>query len=104
MVYSTDPDFVYDEEKREEQETLPPAKQNLYLSLDKKQRKGKKVTLVEGFAGRESDLKILGKKLKSVCGTGGSVKDGRILVQGDFRQKIKTLLENEGYKVKLKGG
>ncbi len=104
MVYSTNPDFVFEDDTSEVPETLPAAKQNLYLSLDKKQRKGKKVTLLEGFVGNETDLKTLGKKLKSACGSGGSVKDGQILIQGDFRQKVKTLLENEGYKVKLKGG
>ncbi len=104
MVYSTNPDFVFEDDTAAVPETLPAAKQNLYLSLDKKQRKGKKVTLLEGFVGNETDLKTLGKKLKSACGSGGSVKDGQILIQGDFRQKVKTLLENEGYKVKLKGG
>ncbi len=105
MVYSTDPGFSFREEDAGEgPETLPPSQQTLYLSLDKKQRKGKKVTLVEGFSGNESDLKALGKKLKSACGTGGSVKDGLILVQGDFRDKMAGILEKEGYKVKRKGG
>ena len=104
VVYSTNPDYHYEEDVREEPQTLPPAQQKLYLSLDKKQRKGKKVTLIEGFTGSEADLKALGKKLKGACGTGGSVKDGLILVQGDFRDKIAGLLEKEGYNVKRKGG
>ena len=104
VVYSTNPDYSFEEETREELKTLPPAQQKLYVSLDKKQRKGKKVTLVEGFAGRGEDLKNLGKKLKGACGSGGSVKDGLILVQGDFRDKIIEILEKEGYKVKRKGG
>lgn len=104
IVYSTHPDYHYEEEVREEAETLPPAQQKLYVSLDKKQRKGKKVTVIEGFAGKEDDLKTLGKRLKSACGSGGTVKNGEIQIQGDFRQKIKGLLEKEGYRVKLKGG
>jgi translation initiation factor 1 len=103
MVYSTNPDYHFEEEESK-QVTLPPSRQKLYLSLDKKQRKGKKVTLIEGFVGDEEDLKALGKKLKSACGSGGSVKEGEILIQGDFRQKVKNLLEKDGYKVKLKGG
>jgi translation initiation factor 1 len=104
VVYSTNPDYRYEDEVREEPETLPASQQKLYLSLDKKQRKGKKVTLVEGFVGKEADLKALGKRLKNACGSGGSVKEGEILIQGDFREKIKTLLEKEGYQVKRKGG
>ena len=104
VVYSTDPGFVFREDIPEEAQTLPPSQQTLYLSLDKKQRKGKKVTLVQGFVGTEADLKSLGKKLKSACGSGGSVKEGEILIQGDFRPKVKTLLEKDGYQVKMKGG
>ncbi|MBI34399.1 MAG: translation initiation factor [Flavobacteriales bacterium] len=103
-VYSTNPDFNYEENEGEEQETLPPQQQKLYVSLDKRNRKGKAVSLIEGFIGTEDDLKNLGKILKSKCGVGGSVKDGEILIQGDFRNKIVELLENEGYQVKRKGG
>lgn len=102
-VYSTNPDFEYDAESDNEQETLPPQQQKLYVSLDKKNRKGKAVTLVEGFIGTDEDLKTLGKTLKSKCGAGGAVKDGEIIVQGDFREKVTQYLETEGYKVKRKG-
>lgn len=103
-VYSTNPDFNYDNEQDEEQETLIPQQQKLYVSLDKKNRKGKAVSLVEGFVGKEEDLKDLGKLLKSKCGVGGSVKEGEMLIQGDFRDKIVQLLQSEGYQVKRKGG
>ncbi len=105
IVYSTNPDFVpYDEHEEEETATLPPQQQKLYISLDKNQRKGKKVTLVTNFTGTDEDLKALGKTLKSRCGVGGSVKNGEILIQGDFRQKVKELLEKDGYKCVLAGG
>ena len=104
VVYSTNPDYLYEEEEQEEVISLPPSQQKLYLSLDKKQRKGKKVTLVTGFVGNDDDLKSLGKRLKTSCGSGGSVKNGEILIQGDFREKVKTMLEKEGFKVKLRGG
>ncbi len=104
VVYSTNPDFQYEGEEQEEQETLTPNQQKLYVSLDKKQRKGKAVTLVEGFIGNDDDLKDLGKFLKSKCGVGGSVKDGEILIQGDVRDKVVSLLELDAYKVKRKGG
>lgn len=101
LVYSTNPDFRPGDETQAEEETLIPAKQNLLVSLDKKQRRGKQVTLVLNFAGSESDLKELGKTLKSKCGVGGTVKDGEIIIQGDFRQKIKSLLDTMGYRCKL---
>jgi len=104
IVYSTNPNYRYEEEEQEEVINLPPSQQKLYLSLDKKQRKGKKVTLVTGFVGNDDNLKSLGKKLKTACGSGGSVKGGEILIQGDFREKVKNILEKEGYKVKLHGG
>lgn len=103
-VYSTNPDFKYENENEQEQETLPPRQQKLTVSLDRKQRKGKSVTLVEGFAGKEDDLKELGKMLKTKCGVGGSVKGGSILIQGDFRTRVVEILQQEGYKVKRSGG
>lgn len=102
-VYSTNPDFVFDYGE-EEPLTLEPAKQNLRVMLDKKQRGGKKVTLVTGFQGSDLDLAVLGKALKSACGVGGSVKDGEILLQGDFREKVLALLLQKGYnKTKISG-
>lgn len=105
LVYSTNPDFrPEDEHSGPEAETLPPSKQQLRIALDRKQRAGKEVTLISGFTGTAADLEALGKKLKTKCGTGGSVKDGEILVQGDHRSRIKEWLEKDGYKVKLIGG
>ena len=104
VVYSTNPDFSYDYDEDSEQETLPAQQQDLRVSLDKKQRKGKAVTLISGFIGAESDLKDLGKRLKSKCGVGGTVKENEILIQGDFREKIVNILIDEGFKVKKKGG
>jgi translation initiation factor 1 len=86
VVYSTNPDFEYEFEEKEVAETLPPNQQNLKALLDKKARAGKQVTLVTGFVGNEEDLNTLGKKLKNLCGCGGSVKDGEIILQGDFRE------------------
>lgn len=103
-VYSTDPDYDFEYDGEEEQVTLPPKDQLLYVSIDRKKRKGKEVTLVENFVGLESDLKALAKMLKSKCGAGGSAKDGEILVQGNFKSKVAEVLSKEGYKVKLKGG
>ena len=99
-IFSSNDDF----ENEEEEVTLAPTQQKLYLSLDRKQRKGNGVTLIEGFVGTEDDLNELGKKLKSKCGVGGSSKDGEILIQGDNRDKIIKLLEADGYPVKRKGG
>ena len=104
VVYSTNPDFNFDYDEDENEETLPPGEQSLYVSIDRKQRKGKEVTLVEGFVGDPEDLKDLGKMLKSKCGVGGSVKDGEILIQGNVRDKVYDLLVKEGYSVKKKGG
>ncbi|MCY1722204.1 translation initiation factor [Prolixibacteraceae bacterium Z1-6] len=104
MVYSTNPDFQYEKDSEEEQGTLAPRQQNLRVLLDKKKRKGKAVTLVTGFIGSNEDLKDLGKLLKSKCGVGGTVKDGEILIQGDFCQRVMDILKTEGYKVKRSGG
>ncbi len=105
VVYSTNPNFQYQQHDEEEQDTLPVSQQKLYVSIDKKQRAGKEVTLVEGFIGTEDDLKDLGKILKSKCGVGGTVKDGEILIQGNFKDKIFDLLIKGGYtQTKKKGG
>ena len=97
LVYSTDPNFKMAEDNIGEQETLPPAQQKLRIVLDKKQRAGKAVTLVEGFVGKDADMEELGKKLKTFCGTGGSVKDGEIIIQGDNRDKVLQWLQKNGY-------
>ena len=104
MVYSTNPDFEYEKENEPEEETLLPQQQHLKVSIDRKKRKGKSVTLVTGFVGSEDDLKDLGKMLKTKCGVGGTVKDGEILIQGEFRERVMELLKAEGYKVKKSGG
>jgi translation initiation factor 1 len=96
LVYSTDPNFKIEEEV-DNVETLPPVQQKLKIKLDTKHRAGKAVTLITGFVGKQADAEALGKKLKSFCGTGGSVKDGEIIVQGDNREKIKQWLNKNGY-------
>ena len=101
VVYSTNPDFKFEVDEEEEVETLPPAKQQLRVSLDKRNRNGKSVTLVTGFVGTDDDLHTLAKKLKTKCGVGGSDKDGEILIQGDFRQKVLELLLADGYKARI---
>ena len=97
FVYSTNPNFSFEEEQSN-QKTLSPDQQKLKIRLDTKHRAGKAVTLIEGFIGKEEDLEDLGKKLKSFCGTGGSAKDGEIIVQGDQREKVLQWLVKNGFK------
>lgn len=102
IVYSTNPDMQYETADEEEiVETLPPEKQKLRVMLDKKNRKGKEVTLITDFVGTDDDLKELARMLKTKCGVGGSARGGEILIQGDFRQRVKDLLTAEGYKVRI---
>jgi len=100
IVFSTNPDFKFGDDSEEVIITLPPEKQHLRVIIDKKQRKGKIVTLITGFSGDNDALKELEKKLKTLCGSGGSSKEGEILIQGDFRQKILDYLQKNGYKAK----
>ena len=100
VVFSTNPDFAYEEEVAEEARTLEPARQNLIVSIDRKGRGGKQVTLVSGFIGTSDDLAELGRTLKVKCGVGGSTKDGEITIQGDFRDRVTTLLKDMGYRAK----
>lgn len=97
VVYSTNPDFNYECIEEEEAETLPKNQQKLRVGIEKKGRGGKTVTLIKGFIGSEEDLKDLGKLLKTKCGVGGSAKEGEIIIQGDFKQRIIELLKAEGY-------
>ena len=100
VVFSTNPDFTYEEEAAEEEQTLEPGKQNLIVGIDRKGRGGKQVTLVTGFVGTADDLSELGRTLKVKCGVGGSAKDGEITIQGDFRDRVGALLKDMGYKAK----
>lgn len=100
VVYSTDPNFKYEQEAEPEVETLEPSKQNLIVAIDRRARAGKQVTLVKGFVGSESDLATLGKTLKEKCGVGGTAKDGEITLQGDLRDKVVALLQSMGYRAK----
>jgi translation initiation factor 1 len=102
VVYSTNPDFEYQNEQDEQQETLPPSKQNLFIYLDTKQRAGKAVTIIENFVGTNDDIQALAKILKTKCGVGGSVKDGVIILQGDFRQKAGQILNSSGYRTRIR--
>jgi translation initiation factor 1 len=103
VIYSTNPDFEYESEDLESVKTLEPEQQDLRVQLDKKQRGGKAVTLITGFIGTKDDLEVLGKKLKQKCGVGGTAKEGEIIIQGDFREKVITMLQADGYKVKKIG-
>jgi len=98
FVYSTDPNFRFENEENQELQTLPETQQKLRIRLDTKHRAGKAVTLIEGFVGTENDLEQLGKAIKNYCGTGGSVKDFEIIIQGDQRDKILQWLQKNGYK------
>lgn len=97
IVYSTNPDYQYITDEKEENETIPKQQQKLRVSIEKNHCGGKTVTIVKNFIGSDEDAKELGRLLKTRCGVGGSVKDGEILVQGDFKAKIIELLKNEGY-------
>lgn len=102
FVFSTNKDFEF--EKETAAETLPIAEQRLEAHLDKKNRGGKVATVIKGFEGTDDDLKALAKHLKTLCGVGGSAKDGEVIIQGNFRDKIMEWLAKEGYKVKRVGG
>ncbi len=104
IMYSTDPTFEYAEEKIAQDEDLANNQQDLRVMLDRKNRGGKAVTLITGFKGSDGQLDVLAKMLKTKCGVGGSAKDGEILIQGDFREKVFLLLQKEGYKIKKSGG
>ena len=97
IVYSTNPDYHFDEESDSNIETVAEGKQLLRISLDKRNRKGKSVTLITGFSGSDDELNSLGKLLKTKCGVGGSTKDGEIIIQGDHRNKVLDILQKEGY-------
>ena len=100
VVYSTNPDFEYSSSEEDLVETLPPSNKRLIVSIDRRNRGGKQVTLVTGFQGTQEDLAELGRTLKVKCGVGGSAKDGEITVQGDFRDKVTELLKQLGYNAK----
>lgn len=104
IVYSTNPGFQYSTINEEGNVSNSPENQDLRVFLERKQRAGKTVTVIRGYIGKKEDLELLGKTLKTKCGTGGSVKDGEILVQGDFRDKIVQLLLTMGFKAKKAGG
>lgn len=99
VVFSTNPDFSFnkEEDNNETLTTPPPGKQKLIVSIDRRNRGGKQVTLITGFKGREEDIETLGKILKNKCGSGGSVKDGEIIIQGDFRERVVSMLISLGY-------
>ena len=100
VVFSTNPDFAYTEQQEEVQQPLEPSRQKLVVSIDRRCRAGKQVTLVSGFVGSDEDLAELGRTLKVKCGVGGSAKNGEITIQGDFRDRVTALLNEMGYKAK----
>lgn len=104
IVFSTNRDYKYDEPASSQAATLPPAQQDLRVWLDSKHRAGKQVTLVKGFVGADEDLQALARELKSKCGVGGAAKDGEIIIQGNFRDRMVELLVKAGYKAKKAGG
>lgn len=104
IVYSTNPDFRYESNEDLEADTLPAQQQHLKIMLDKKARAGKQVTLITGFIGKQDDLEALSKSLKNLCGSGGSAKEGELLIQGDHRDKILNHLISKNYKAKKAGG
>lgn len=103
MVYSTNPDFEFDRDETPATQTTPPARQELRVWLDRRQRAGKAVTVVRGFVGRDEDLEDLGRMLKTRCGVGGTVKEGEILIQGDHRDRVVEILLKAGYRCKKAG-
>jgi translation initiation factor 1 len=102
VVYSTNSNFDYQYQSTNEQDTLPPQQQQLRVQLDNSGRAGKTVTLITGFVGKVADLESLAKMLKTRCGTGGSAKDGEIIIQGDVRTKVVEILQKEGYKARVR--
>ena len=103
IVYSTNPDFSYDSDEDSTNQDISISQQSLKIYPDRKNRKGKTVTVVSGFQGQPDSLKSLEKELKSFCGTGGTVKDGDIFIQGNVVQKISDFLKKKGYRVKISG-
>ena len=104
LVYSTDPNFKLPEEDNTISNTLLPSQQRLRIWFETKHRGGKAVTIIAGFEGSTADLEVMGKHLKQACGTGGSVKDGEILIQGDHRDKVLQWLLKQGYSQTKKAG
>jgi translation initiation factor 1 len=100
VVFSTNPDFKYTTAETEEADTLPPSRQRLIVGIDRRNRGGKQVTLISGFVGKADDLRELGRTLKTRLGVGGSAKDGEITIQGDFRDKVVSILQGLGYNAK----
>lgn len=103
IIYSTNPDFEFEYNDEQEEEIIPNQRQNLKIFKDRKNRGGKTVTIISGFIGSSDDLKSLGRELKTLCGSGGSVKNGEILLQGDFIKKVSEFLNKNNYKYKISG-